>query len=225
MKMKFIQILLMLFVSALPIDRLSGQDYFNSSLESDAGNALANLSRAKWEYDQTAILRRLIPKVIFSINLSTSGYLFPTYDQSIREFAPRNGYHMTMSWNITELLSTATRQKAYFELRQANRQYEVIKKQIEHRSQSKKYLKEKWLSEKALQEKAISNTKEELKLTKELLELAVIKFNQGECFSDFVIQKKLAVLDVEKKLSEEEQRYSQIVRQLEQFITQENQSE
>lgn len=225
MKMKFIQILLMLFVSALPIDRLSGQDYFDSAAEPDAGNALANLSRAKWEYDQTTFLRRLIPKVAFSINLSTSGYLFPTYDQSIEGFAPRNGYHMTMSWNITELLSTATRQKAYFELCKANRQYAVIKKQIEHRNQAKEYLKEKWLSEKVLQEKAISNTKEELKLTNELLELAVIKFNQGECFSDFVIQKKLAVLDVERKLSEEEQRYSQIVRQLEQFTTQENQSE
>ncbi|MBL7995624.1 hypothetical protein JNM05_09655 [bacterium] len=223
--MKLIQILLILFVSALPIDRLSGQDYFISSLESDAGNALANLSRAKWEYDQTTLLHRLIPKVVFSMSLLTSGYLFPTYDQSIEGFAPRNGYHMTMSWNITELLSTATRQKAYFELRHANHQYGVIKKQIEHRSQAKNYLKEKWLSEKVLQEKAISNTKEELKLTKELLELAVIKFNQGECFSDLVIQKKLAVLDVEKKLSEEEQRYSQIVRQLEQFTTQENQSE
>lgn len=225
MKMKFIQILLMLFVSALPIDLLPGQEYFNSILEPDAGNALANLSRAKWEYDQTAILRRLIPKVAFSINLSTSGYLFPTYDQSIEGFAPRNGYHMTMSWNITELLSTATRQKAFFELRQANRQYEVIKKQIEDRSQAKEYLKEKWLSEKALQEKAISNTMEELKLTKELLELAVIKFNQGECFSDFVIQKKLSVLDVDRKLSEEQEKYSQIVRQLERFTTQKDQSE
>lgn len=223
MKMRQLQMLVILFVYVFPIDRLSGQDYFSSAAEPDAVFALANLSRAKWEYDQTTLLHRLIPKVTFSINLSTSGYLFPTYDQSIHEFAPRNGYHMTMSWNLTELLLATTRQKAYFELRQANRQYEVIRKQIEHRRHTKNYLKEKWLSEKSLQEKAISNTMEELKLTKELLELAVIKFNQGECFSDFVIQKKLAVLDVERKLSEEEEKHSQIVRQLEQF-TQENQS-
>jgi hypothetical protein len=223
--MKPLHILVILFVSVFPIGPLSGQDYFDSSAEPDAGTALANVSRAKWEYDQTSLLRRLIPKVTFSISISTSGYLFPTYDQSIQEFAPRNGYHVTMSWNITELLSASTRQKAYFEMRQANRQYEIIKKQISYRHMTKSYLKEKWLSEKALQEKAISNTMEELKLTKELLELAVIKFKQGECFSDFVIQKKLAVLDVERKLSEEQQRYTQLISQLELFTTQENQSE
>lgn len=223
MKMKLFQILVL--ISAFPIDPLSGQDYYDSSSELNAGNALANVSRAKWEYDQTNLFRRLIPKVTFSMSLSTSGYLFPTYDQSIQEFAPRNGYHMTLSWNITELLSAAARKKAYFELRQANRQYEAIKKQAYFRHLTKNYLKEKWLSEKALQEESILNTKEELKLTKELLELAVIKFKQGECFSDFIIQKKLEVLAVEKKLSQEEQRYAQIVFQLEQLTQQEDQSE
>lgn len=184
------------------------QVFAQDSLEFDSSLSALNLQKARWEYDRTSLWRRLIPQITAGLSLSQSQYLLPVYDESSGQpsLLGRGGYHITLSWNMSDLFFADTRKRAYFALRLSTQLAHIAEDQARRSARNKQRTHITRDRDIESQELVVNYTEQELVVHKQLLELTEIKFNQAEKTAEDVFQRKLAVLNAERKLAEEKAR-------------------
>lgn len=176
-----------------------------NNLELDSSISVLNLQKARWEYDHTALWRRLMPQITAGVSLSKSQYLLPAYDESVDQpsLLGRGGYHITLSWNINDLIFADTRKRTYFALRHSEQMAHIAANQKRRDSQSIQRARGYRNHEIENQQMVIRYAEQELIIHKQLLELTEMKFNQAEKTAEDVFQRRLVVLNAERKLAEE----------------------
>lgn len=155
------------------------------------------------DYSHSSILYRMIPKITFSAGLNSTRTLFNYYNQDNLEGLPRNGYRLTLTWNVTELFFSETRNKSYFNLKTVSLRYEHCRLELElaiaDRDSQRNALQRKITH----LEKRVAFTEDEITYHQELLKLAEIRFSQSDKYSDEIIQNKLSLLSLRRKLCDE----------------------
>ncbi|HND44257.1 MAG TPA: TolC family protein [Cyclobacteriaceae bacterium] len=176
-----------------------------NNLELDSSISVLNLQKARWEYDRTTLWRRLIPQITAGVSLSKSQYLLPAYDEYSNQpsLLGRGVYHITLSWNINDLIFADTRKRAYFALRNSEQLAHMIADRARRDEHSAQHKLLNQMRDIENQRTVISYVEQELIVHRQLLELTQIKFNQAEKTAEDVFQRRLAVLNAERKLAEE----------------------
>ncbi len=159
--------------------------------------------QALWNYSRSSLLYRMIPKITFSAGLNSSRTLFNYYETDNLEGLPRNGYRLTLTWNVTELLSSETRNKSYFNLKTVSLRYEHCRLELELANADRDSQRAALQRKISHLERMVAFTEEEIAYHQELLKLAEIRFSQTDKFSDEIIRNKLSLLSLRRKLSDE----------------------